>query len=124
MRRQRGAGGPPSSSPSLMRLRLVVLSGSSLARGGQGQGRRAGRVREGSPDHAARVRCSGAAGLHLGASRPPPLGGNGSGDPSRTRPARLPCPWPTFVGVGLGEIRLSSNAESLGGDPSGLLSGG
>ena len=47
-------------------------------------------VREGSPDHAARVRCSSAAGLHLGARLPLPRYGNGSGRPlphPRRRPA-------------------------------------
>ena len=40
----------------------------------------------GSLDHAARVRCSDAAGLHLGPSLPILLGGNGS---SRPRPHRV-----------------------------------
>src|SRR5207245_11702459 len=42
---------------------------------------------QGSPDHAARARCSAAAGLHPGALRTPPLNGNGSG-----RPLRPPTP--------------------------------
>jgi hypothetical protein len=51
-------------------------------------------MREGPPDHAARVRCSLAAGLHRGACRPIPLTGTGPVDPSRTprRPIRVhPC---------------------------------
>jgi hypothetical protein len=44
---------------------------------GDGEG-----VREGSPHHAARVRCSLVAGLHPGAVLPTPLYGNGSGRPS------------------------------------------
>jgi hypothetical protein len=43
---------------------------------GDGEG-----VREGSPDHAARVRCSMVAGLHPGALLPISLYGNGSGRP-------------------------------------------
>jgi len=37
-----------------------------------------GRARQGSRDHAAGVRCPVAAGLHPGARKPPPRGGNGS----------------------------------------------
>src|SRR5262245_47715979 len=49
-------------------------------------------VWEGSPDHAARGRCSAAAGLHLGARRPMALGGNGSGRPLPHPRARRPPP--------------------------------
>jgi len=38
-------------------------------------------VGEGSRDHAARVRCPGAAGLHPGSPRPLPVAGNGSRRP-------------------------------------------
>ncbi len=49
-----------------------------------------GRAREGSPDHAARLRCSAAAGLHPGARPPMVLGGNGSGRPLPRPPTRRP----------------------------------
>src|SRR5439155_16298228 len=62
----------PSSSPwaTLPRLARLSVHSSEAAEGG---GRR-----EGSRDHAARVRCPVAAGLHPGAMHPTPLGGNGS----------------------------------------------
>src|SRR5438445_706974 len=58
------------------------------ARCGRPTGASAGRGR-GRDDHAARVRCSAAAGLHPGARRPPPPGGNGSLRP-RPHPAATP----------------------------------
>src|SRR5438094_6299422 len=53
--------------------------------------RRGVRVRRGSTDHAARVRCPPAAGLHLDARCPSPLGGNGS---FRPPPHPYPSPRP------------------------------
>src|SRR6266511_3412685 len=44
----------------------------------------------GRPNHAGRARCSFAAGLHLGAWRPTPLGGNGSGRPLPHTPGVIP----------------------------------
>src|SRR2546427_3302562 len=58
---------------------------------------------EGSPDHAARVRCSAAAGLHPGARRPPPPGGNGS-----LRPRPHPAPTPVGLSTRTHESRGGS----------------
>ena len=66
--------------------------------------------------HAARVRCPGAAGLHPGAPRPPPLGGNGSRDPPPDPPphppVRLPCLGPVTLGLGQRNRRRSAPTGS------------
>ena len=87
---------------------------------GDGEG-----VREGSPDHAARVRCSMVAGLHPGALLPISLYGNGSGRPLPHPPGAprtprvaqrcglLPPPsLPSRQGLGLREERIGVGSRA------------
>src|SRR6266705_1080153 len=84
---------------SLRRWRKVcqklVVKSNLLPGCSGGRGRGGGRE-----DHAACVRCPVAAGLHLGALRPPPHSGNGSlRPPPRPRPPEQPGPWRSFIGA-------------------------
>ncbi len=97
LRTRRGASAPPPSSARCARSSAALRPGTSpgrtscstgaltrapsSSRSGATGRRGQAVVREGSPDHAARVRCSSAAGLHLGARHPISPRGNGSGRP-------------------------------------------